>query len=335
MRTRTILLFATVSSLLSSVCFAQIDSCDSFAAMVKRVYDFKPSKLTPAQREAKAPEMDRVWNAVVVNPSKLTPCLRTALEDQNADAWFRFDGSSLLVEVDPSPSSKLLQVRNYSKVDLDDVDLSVWVSTLAHRGAEGFDISEAAGRWLIYPGAHYYLPQHGGYEVKTAAGALFLYGSMDESLATPVLVEIIKQKNHPQRELAAALLVNEATPEAVRALKQIDQSGLSERGQKTIRTFLDRPPLLVARAKPLTSRDEFIKSFKDIVNGDWTKFEALVEKVPDGEKDVVAVLKPEDIPLLRKVRRLEIAKANQHAIEFYMTFSQILLTLTWRPELVR
>lgn len=329
------ILLAVLSLTAPSVCYAQTDSCESFVAMVKKVYDFKPSKLTQAQQETKAPEMDRVWNAVKANPSKLTPCLRAALEDQNADPWFRFDGSSLLVEVDPSPSSKLLQVRCYSKVDLDDADLSVWVSTLARRGAEGFDISEAAGRWLVYPGAHYYLPQHGGYEVKTAAGALFLYGSMDESQATPVLVEIIKQKNHPQRELATALLVNEATPEAVRALKQIDQSGFSEQGQKTIRAFFGRPPLLVPRAKPLTSREEFIKAFNDIVNGDWTKFEALVEKVPDGEKDVVAVLKPEDIPLLRKVRRLEIAKANQHAIEFYMTFSQILMTLTWRPELVR
>src|SRR2546423_12967334 len=108
----------------SPVCFAQTDSCESFAAMVKRVYNFKPSKLTEAQRETKGPEMDRVWNAVKANPNKMTPCLRTALEDPSADPWFCFDGSTLLVDVDPSRSSKALEVRCYTRVDLDDVDLS-------------------------------------------------------------------------------------------------------------------------------------------------------------------------------------------------------------------
>ena len=61
----------------------------------------------------------------------------------------------------------------------------------------------------------------------------------------------------------------------------------------------------------------------------------LVSKVPDGEKDVVAVLKPEDLPLVRKVRRMIIAKGNQHAIEYYNSFTEILMAFVWKPELVK
>jgi hypothetical protein len=39
--------------------------------------------------------------------------------------------------------------------------------------------------------------------------------------------------------------------------------------------------------------------------------------------------------LVRKVRRKMIANANQHAFEFYKTFTDILMTLVWRPELVK
>ena len=61
----------------------------------------------------------------------------------------------------------------------------------------------------------------------------------------------------------------------------------------------------------------------------------LVSSVPYGEKDVIAVLKPEDIPLLLKVRRMIIAGVNPHAIEYYKSFTGILMAFVWKPELVK
>jgi hypothetical protein len=61
----------------------------------------------------------------------------------------------------------------------------------------------------------------------------------------------------------------------------------------------------------------------------------LVGEVPDGEKDVVATLKAEDIPLVRKVRRVIISRANQHAAAYYVSFTQILMTMIWRPEMAK
>lgn len=303
------------------------ESCSKFHALIKATYNFKPSKLSEAEREAKVVAMDKIWNMAEANPREYLPCLRTALESPDADQWFHFDGSNLLVSLDPSPESKVNQIRSYTLVDLDDVNLQVWVETLARRGAEGFDVSGPGDRWLNYPQARYFLPRHGAAEIKTFQGALFIYGSMDEAQATPALLKIIKQANHPGREHALWILMGQSTPESLRALKEIDASAFSEGARKSLREVLSSPELIKPRATPKTSREAFLKAFQGIVNGNPNTFFDLVSEVPDGEKDVVAVLKPEDIPLVRKVRRWFISKANPHAIEYYKSFTDILMTM--------
>jgi hypothetical protein len=310
------------------------NSCDEFQRLVKATYNFKPSSLTATEQTAKSEAMDRFWEAAKKNTPETLPCLRQSLADPNADAWFRFDGSNLLVSLDPSRDSKLTLIRNYTAANLDDVNLRAWVSTLAALGAEGFDVSEAATRWLSYPKANYYVPEH-AYEVKTFDGALYLFGSMDEAQATPALIKIVNQPNHPGREHALKILTAQATPEALRALKQIDASTLSPKAASSLHSFLAKPKTFEPRAKPKTSREEFLKSFEKLLNNDSSDFMGLVEKVPDGERDVVAVLKPEDLPLVRRVRRHIIAAGNQHAAEFYDSFTDILMTLVWKPELTR
>jgi hypothetical protein len=156
---------------------------------------------------------------------------------------------------------------------------------------------------------------------------------MDESQATPALLKIVGQANHPGREHALWILMSQATPESLRALKQIDTSAFSVEARNRLRALLGGLELIEPRAKPKTSRADFLKAFQGMVDGNWTMFSGLVSEVPDGEKDVVAVLKPEDIPLVRKVRRLVIARANPHAIEFYNSFTDILMAMTWTPEL--
>jgi len=301
--------------------------------MLKATYNFKPSLLkSEAERSEKSAAMDRFWEAVKANQKEMLPCLRAALEDPTTDQWFGFDGSTLLVSLDPSPESKSTLIRRYASMDLDDVDLADWVPRLAHLGAEGFDISEAAARWLAYPKAEFFLPQHGAYHVTKAEGALYLYGSMDEAQATPALLKIASQPSNPLRDSALALLMMQATPEALRALKAADTSGLSPKSRAALREFLEMPKVFEPRAKPKTSREEFLKAFNDFLNGEPNTFFELTEKVPDGEKDVVAVLKPEDLPLVRRVRRKFIAASNPHATEYYRSFTKILMTFVMRTE---
>ena len=313
---------------------AQSDnSCDDFQKLVKATYNFKPSKLSSSEQTAKSAAMDKVWEKVKNKPALFAPCLRELLVSPDANRWFLFDGSCLLVEVDPSKTSKQIEVDNLAKVDFSDVQLRTWVEIAAHLGFEGFDVSKLGELWLACSNAEYYLPEH-AYKVDKGNGALFIYGSMDESLATPALLKIISDTNSSGREIALQVLMSQATTNALQALSQVNTVGFSPDIKKSLRALLKKPILIQPRKKPKSSREEYINAFEDLLKGNWKTFDDLVEKVPDGEKDVVAVLKPEDLPLLRKVRRLIISRGNQHMIEYYNSFTQILMTLTWKPELV-
>lgn len=320
---------------LAVVCPAKSQTvrCEDFQRLIKQTYNFRPAQLSEAEQTTKSAAMDRVWEMVKINREALLPCLRTALADPSADGFFRFDGSSLLVKLDPSRESKLTLIHAFALVDLSDVDLRVWVTRLASLGVEGFDLSEAADQWLRYRKAFYYLPEHGVYKVTADNGAMFLYGSMDEAYATPALLKIVLDKSHPGREIALWALMNQATPESLQGLKQINPGEFSGRARSSLKALLTRPELFEPRAKPKTTRQEFVDAFEKLLERDPGPFRQLVSAVPDGERDVVAVLKPEDLPLVRRVRRQIISAGNQHSIEYYNSFSKILMTLVWKPEL--
>ena len=334
---RTSIFFLLLTIAFPSLVYAQAaNPCAEFDETIKGTYNFRPALLAnESERVKKSAAMDKVWTAVKSKPDPLLPCLRQALQAAGADPWFLFDGSELLVSIDPSEASKKLQIKNYAATNLEDIDLRVWVGTLARLGAEGFDVSGPGERWLAYPKATYYLPEHGALRVDKFLGGIFIFGSMDEAQATPALLQIAGSTDHPGREQAISLLLMQATPEAIDGLKKVNQAKLSSSAQSALRKHLTQPILFESRAKPRTSREQFLKAFNNAIGGDWNYFLQLVSEVPDGEKDVVATLKAEDVPLVRKVRRLMIARANQHAAEYYVSFTQILMTMIWRPEMAK
>lgn len=306
--------------------------CADFDQTIKTTYNFRPSLLaSDSARDKRSASMDKVWEAVKANKDALLPCLRQNLEAANADRWFLFDGSNLLVTLDPSEASKKLQIKNYALANLEDVDLRVWVTTLVRRGLEGFDVSAPGERWLSRPNARYYLPEHGAFEVNVVAGALFIFGSMEEALATPALIRVVNQPNHPGRQVALAILLAQNTPESLRFLKELNDSSFTAKTLKIVREGLSRPDLFEPRAKPKTNRKEFIDAFEAFANGNPRLFFELID-VPDGERDVVATMTVQDLPLIRKVRRRMIAGGNQHSIEFYNSFTKIIRTILHRNE---
>lgn len=331
-----VLLVAAVVFCAAAHAQAGQSSCEAFAQSVRATYNFKPSRLKDeAESNAKSEAMDRFWAKVKADQRNLLPCLRAALKDPQSDPWFRFDGSNLLVSLDPSPESKAEQLRQYTAVDLGEVNFYYWVPTLARLGAEGFDVSEAGARWLALPKPEYYLPEHGGSKVNQLMGAFFIYGSMDEAQATPALLKIASDAGHPAREQALALLLFQATPEAYRAIKAANAVGRSAEAQASMLKLLEQPRRITPREKPKTTREQFLKAFEAFMAGDRGPFADLVREVPDGERDVVAVLKSEDAPLVHKVRRMIIAGSNPHALEYYKVFTDILMTMTWRPDWVK
>ena len=305
---------------------AQGNGCAAFQSALKSTYDFKPAKLSGADRESKSAAMDKIWAEVKADPKELAPCLESALEDPGADAWFLFDGSGLLLMVDPSPEANQLILRGCEKVDFDDIDLSEWIRRLTRLAIADIDISTAAARWMAYPNPRYVLPRH-AFTANKADGAFFLYGSMDEAQATPALQRIVSDVSHPARSVALELLSQQLTPQSLDVLHSLDHSGFPTDTRKAVERALKSPQTLQPRLHPKTTRAEFVSAFQAIVNRDFGPFMDLVEKVPDGEKDVVAVMSPADLPLIRKVRRCLAATGNPHQMDMYPFFTRIIQTL--------
>jgi len=276
-------------------------SCDQLKREIKATYGFQPSKLSEKEQDAKSAQMDAIWQAVQAQRTELAPCLRTMLLQATDDTWFLFDGAQLLASVDPSQETKRILLDALARVPLDDVDLRTWVHLAASLGFEGFDTSALGKRWLAYARAEYFLPEHAAFRVDRRTGALFIFGAMDEKFAAPVLQELAAKSSGEQKAIASALLPKEGSP-------------------------------IEPRPKPRTSRAQFIAAFNALLQGDRKPFDALMEAVPDGERDLVAVATEEDLPLLRKVRRYYASTTSPHAIDYYDQFTLIIQTVEGRTH---
>jgi hypothetical protein len=321
--------------MLASASAAVALTCAELDEQLKRTYGFRPSQLGPEARELKSEQMDAVWDVVQADPGTLAPCLKAALARTTDDTWFLFDGSQLLASVEQSREAKTFLLDALSRVSLDDVDLRAWVAAASALGMDGLDTSKLGRQWLSYPRAEYFLPEHGDYRVDRGNAAMFIFGTLDERYATPMLTEIARDGDGEAKAIATWLLMSQATPEALRALRSLNTRGLSAGAAASVKALRTQPTLIIPRHPPKTSREEFLSAFAALLAGDETPFNRLVETVPDGERDLVAVATPADLDVIRKVRRYYIARNTQHAIEYYNQFSQILMTLVWTPTLVK
>ena len=326
MRFRPAFLSCSVASLL----FAGGGDCAGFRVELSKTYAFRPSELDEAAMAAKSKDMDAIWDRVSVDRT-LIPCLEEAIEDPAASPSLRYDGCTLLVHLDPSSRHKAMQARWWGRTDLADTDPRVWVETLANLGAQGLDTREGATRWLGAKDAHYFLPEHGGWEVTQVMGSMFLFGSMEEGQAFNALKGALSDPRETVRDEAAALLIRLGTPESCAWARTADLGGFSPETRKAVASLRKDHQLVKAReGAPKTSRQAFLTAFRAFTEkDDLGPFMRLAEKVPDGERDLVAVLRPEDLPTLRSFRRRLMARCNPHALDWDQDLMRVLITLAW------
>jgi hypothetical protein len=303
--------------------------CGRFASLQKKAYDFRPANLTDAEQTARSAVIDTFWTTVHTERATMLPCLRSALAASTDSGLFAFDGAALLLTMDSSDAAKALQVRSVSRASFSDVQLTPWIGTLALRAYEGFDVSTAGARYLHLAdsAAQFYVVPHAWW-ANQLAGAMFLFGSMPESLATPGLMRIVREPSGHARELALYLVTMQATIAARDSVRAVDLAGFSEPAKEGVKQFLSSPPRFEKRpGKPKTTRAQFVGAFQAVVRGDYSPFYDLKDSVRDGERDVVTVMTAADIPLLRETRRHLIAGVNQHVIGDYESFTGILWTM--------
>src|SRR5207253_5339793 len=140
---------------------------------------------------------------------------------------------------------------------------------------------------------------HDAYNGELVNDAIFLFGQIDERFATPALIQLSREAKGEVKEIATSLLMSQATPEALRAVANVNERGLSPSTVASIKALQSRPALIEPRTSPRTPRAEFLAAFAALMSGNEAPFDHLVESVPDGERDLVAVSRETDVEIIR------------------------------------
>jgi len=323
-----------LAAVLCGAPFLAAQDCSELDARVAATYTFQPSALDKDQKDAAAAAMTEFWDFVLADPAAHAPCLRAALLRDDADAWFRFDGSALLVEADPSEASKQLQVDLWSKAAFADVNQRYWLETLTRLGAEGLDVSAAAERWMREGGDGFTVPEHGMFQVNDALGALFLFGSMDEAHATPALTRLAQHTDEPWHPMVFSLLVLQATPGSWRAVDTLDTTGWPEEGAQAVQMLRSEPiPFPEDDPSVTLTRDALLADLHAQLGDAGGERLATPVSPYDWVVNAARELQPDDLALLRRARRASMTVSSDEAPNRYMQYSAVLQQLTWSEEL--
>jgi len=147
------LLFGFV--LLSTLGFGQ-----SLKVEIDNVYNFKPSKLSKAEQQAKFPAMDKLFDKIKNDTAQYFPQLRSELIANGHNPYFYYDGSALLFTFSKSYADKQLIAKTLVKADLDDLNPELYTRMLNQLANEGVDVTAAALKILSDDKFSFFIPQH-------------------------------------------------------------------------------------------------------------------------------------------------------------------------------
>jgi len=174
---------------------------------------------------------------------------------------------------------------------------------------------------------------------RCATGALFLFGSLDEERATPALARIAADGKQPGRLIATWLMVFQLTPAAVQRLRTTDVSSMPAEARAAIQALLaDAPP--PRQPPPATTglpqaRERWLQAFGAFLEGDAAPLGAMRGTEALGgstggstsaswASGLPAVLKVDDVPLLRRLRRCFARMATPSAADDYIALSTVI-----------
>jgi hypothetical protein len=127
---------------------------------IDSTYNFKPSKLSKSEQEAKFPAMDNLFNKIKSDTAKYLPELRNELIASGHNPYFYYDGCAFLLSLSNKFTDKSLIAKTIVKADLDDLNPESYTRMLNQLANEGVDVTAAALRILNDDKFSFFIPQH-------------------------------------------------------------------------------------------------------------------------------------------------------------------------------
>ena len=231
MRTRTIVLALLVSASIGETVGQGLRQRDipqtqrDMHARVFAVYDFHPSKVSDADRQAKSKQMDDFWNVLKATPQTTLPLLRGELRDSSNPAFFFFDGSELLLSLSKSREDEELVATALPRVDLADVHSRSYFYTTHDLACDGVDVTAAALHTLDRSDFSVIVPEH-AMTLDRRTALMYLLLSMKEDLwVKPAEERFTREVDHEAKLALVDVFSYAQTDEADAELVRIAADG--------------------------------------------------------------------------------------------------------------
>jgi hypothetical protein len=310
-----IILFANLS-------FSQ-STCDSLILLKKKTYDFKPSDFSDSVKDLKSAELDIFWNTAKRNRAEAAVCLNEMILNETHDSYFCFDASSLLLRLDTTGKYLPTVLKGIDKCDLEDLQLSPYLSICFYLGMKGYDISGLTNKLISIPNARVFLSDH-FMTLNAIDASIFLYNAMPLKTAENALFEAIKNGNETAKHNASVILNLVSTERGDSLLNSLIEN--KQMPDSTIKFVEKDRKEFVMHCKGQTGRSKILEHLKDVPYN----FEKEFYGFAGNDKLICSAcnqLTIQDIELIREARRRSTPGISDEALYEYFALTRILMTV--------
>jgi hypothetical protein len=300
------------------------DPCSAINQAKTRTYDFHPSQLSKQEGEQKSKQMDEFWKLVQADGQRGLECVRQLIKREASDAYFLFDGASLLAQLDKSGASDQVILDGLARTDLKDVDPAGYIAVALQLSGRNIDIGAAAKKYLIAPNVTVYLPEHGAYQLDRVRGAILLYGSSRPAFVDRDLIPQLSSPDQEVRSTAAMILAQNMTEESFGALKSLGtMANFSKEAGEWATAIKVRRKVAVTKP-PKYTRQQMLEKLARLPEMDPNIDEAENKAL---DNSIYATFTSQDLDALREARRKMITGVSNESVEGYEEISRIILNL--------
>lgn len=187
---------------------------------IRLTYTFSPHALTDQQIDEKSKVLDALWAEAKAERSTFLPVLRSELARPEAQAFFLFDGSMLLLSLSDSALDRRIAIAAIGRCDLRDVQPSEYLRQVHRLAAQGEDTTEAALHILADPEFKAFIPQH-ALTLGQNYSLIYMLLPIDDVKWLPLAIARLSKEPEPKSQKSLLLLLWYAqTPEADAAITE-------------------------------------------------------------------------------------------------------------------
>ena len=307
-------------------------TCDDLEAAKRATYGFRPSQLSPQEREVKMASLDAFWASVKARGPDGLACLRSMITAESSDGFFAFNAASLLASLDRSPNSLAVVELGFTRTNLDEIDVAAYVRMVVGLIHAQRDVEKLGQKYLRHPKVDTRIAQHGGMLLDRYGGGIIIYGSLPSATANRYLAAALRLPEPYARATAAKLLALSLTEPALRELKTFPWKSLKREDREIIEHFVTRRPDTVAGSGS-KSRQDVLAALAKVpkCSDDFCGFASDKELVASG----IRSLGRSDLNTLHDARRRSITGISDEALGEYFALTEVIVGVINRLDLYR